>query len=585
MPKKLFYSPGKLHRLKTWARIYRNNTVTAVFVSLLLPFFCGIGQNAGKLAIGRSAMVSSASPYASRVGLDILRQGGNAVDAAVAMGFALAVTYPSAGNLGGSTYLIIRMADGREAAIDAREVAPLTAARDMYLDSEGEVIGGLSTAGALAAGVPGTVDGLLTALKDYGTLSREQALAPAIHLAKHGFAIHERLAALFRIYESDLRQFPSSEKVFFNGADTYTKGDIWKQPELAATLQRISDSGRAGFYSGTTADLIAAEMEKSGGIINHRDLEEYTCITRKPVRGAYKGYDILSMPPSSSGGVVLIQILNMLEQFDVGAYNPGDPEYIHILAECMRRAFADRASKLGDPAFVDIDVEKLISKEYAQAKARSISMTVATPSEQIGEKQLIREGMNTTHYSVADKFGNVVSVTTTINSTLGSKLVVDGAGFLLNNEMDDFSIKPGIPNQYGLVEGDANAIEPGKRMLSSMTPTVVLRNEKPVMVAGSPGGPTIITAVLQVILNILEHNMLASDAAAAKRIHHQWVPDQIRYESGALTANTQQSLQEKGHILREVSEMGRIDLIVLDPVTGMKYGCSDPRGYGAALGY
>lgn len=554
-------------------------------------------QNAGELVTGRGGMVVSASAEASAVGADILRRGGNAVDAAVAVGFTLAVTYPSAGNIGGGWYIVLRMADGREAAIDARETAPAAAHRDMYLDSLGRVHPTRSLVGPLAAGVPGSVDGLLTALDRYGTMSRRGVMAPAIRHARDGFPLHPRLARHMNMFRERFAQFPATLRKFGKSEEErggsgkseeerlWSGGEIWRQPDLARTLQRISDEGRDGFYRGETAALIAEAMRRDGGLITEDDLASYHCIERKPLRGRYRGHDILSMPPSSSGGVALLQMLGMLERHRIALPEGGDAETAHYMAESMRRAFADRAAFLGDPAFTDVPIDMLLSDTYLDSLYNSIDPERATPSTDIRSGLLpTHEGTHTTHYSIIDAEGNAVSVTTTINSSFGSLYVIPGAGFLLNNEMDDFASQPGVPNQFGLLGSEANSIQPGKRMLSSMTPTIVMKDGNVRMVTGSPGGSRIITTVLQSILHVIDADRTVREAVTLPRMHHQWYPDRIIYEDGAFGTTTRHALERKGHDCRRDSEFGRCDAIVVDKQNGMISGCSDPRGYGAAVG-
>jgi len=558
------------------------------------------GGNEDTLAAARSAagMVSSASEEATTAGVTMLRDGGNAIDAAVATGFALAVTLPQAGNLGGGGFMVIRMADGRTTTIDFREMAPAAATRDMYLDSSGGFVPERSQLGALAAGVPGTPAGLLLALKRYGTKTPAQVLTPAITLARDGFTVHPRLAADFAAKLADFRRFPSTLRAFAGDSGLPRPGSLLRQPDLAATLERIAANGAAGFYQGRTADLIAAEMRRSGGIITHEDLKNYRAVERPPVIGSYRGDTIISMPPPSSGGVLLVQMLNMIERYDFSSIPFHSARHAHILAEAMRRAYADRAEHLGDPDFWNVPVEKLTSKDYARRRMSTFDPLRATPSDRVshGDSSALyrdsllhaHESPQTTHYSVIDRWGNCVSVTVTLNASFGSKLVVDGAGFLLNNEMDDFSAKPGAPNLYGLIGNEANAIAPGKRMLSSMTPTIVTRRGQPLMVLGSPGGSTIITTVLQVIQNQTDYGMDLPEAVEAPRLHHQWRPDTLFYETGTFTNGAIDSLTRAGYSLVERTEpSGRVDAIRVekDEYDDRIYlGWSDRRGYGKAMG-
>jgi gamma-glutamyltranspeptidase/glutathione hydrolase len=556
------------------------------FLSFLLYDLSDISSASRRPVKALNGMVVTADSIATRVGVEILKRGGNAVDAAVAVGFTLAVTYPQAGNIGGGGFMVIRMADGRTVTIDYREKAPLLAHRDMYLDEQGNFIPEKSQIGYLSVGVPGSVAGLLLALEKYGTMSREEVMEPAIELAENGFVVNEGLAKAFEMAFENFKKFPGTMKYFSKNGKPFKEGDTLIQKDLANVLKLIRDKGRDGFYRGKVADMIVAEMKRGGGLITHRDLENYQAVIREPVIGSYRGYEIISMGPPSSGGTCLIELLNILENFNLKKYGFGSSWTIHLMVEAMRRVYADRAEYLGDPDYVDIPLEKLLSKDYAREIAMEIDTARATPSSEI-----IRsvsppiEGDHTTHYSIVDKWGNVVSVTTTINSYFGSMIAVDGAGFFLNNEMDDFSTKPGEPNQFGLLGSEANSIEPGKRMLSSMTPTIVLKNGKPFLVLGSPGGSTIITTVLQVILNVIDFEMNIQEAVDAPRIHHQWYPDKIFYEKRGLPLDVIQNLRRRGHELVERERFqGNVQAILIDE-NGIKYGATDPRGYGLALGY
>ncbi|MDW8108342.1 MAG: gamma-glutamyltransferase [Candidatus Kryptonium sp.] len=533
-----------------------------------------------------NGMVVSSDSIATKVGIEILKKGGNAVDAAVAVGFALAVTYPQAGNIGGGGFMVIRMANGETVTIDYREKAPLKAHENMFLDENGNFIPEKSQIGHLSVGVPGSVAGLLLALEKYGTMSRKEVLKPAIQLAEKGFIVNEGLANAFKNVFEHFKKFPSTMKYFSKNGEPYKAGDRLVQKDLAKVLKLIRDKGRDGFYKGKVADLIVAEMKRGGGIITYEDLEKYQPVIRRPVIGNYRGYEIISMGPPSSGGVCLIQLLNILENFDLKKYGFGSSYTIHYLVEAMKRVYADRAEYLGDPDFIDIPLDKLLSKEYAREIANEIDTFYATPSSKIIRSvSPPSEGDQTTHYSVVDKWGNVVSVTTTINSSFGSMVVVDGAGFFLNNEMDDFSAKPGTPNQFGLLGNKANSIQPEKRMLSSMTPTIVLKNGKPFLVLGSPGGSTIITSVLQVILNVIDFGMNIQEAVDAPRIHHQWYPDEIYYERRGLPLDVVENLKKRGHkIVERRGFQGEVQAILIDE-NGIKYGAADPRGYGLAMGY
>ena len=533
-------------------------------------------------ARGTSGAVASRSPLATEVGVRVLGEGGNAIDAAVAVGFALAVVHPSAGNVGGGGFMVIRLANGELIANDHRETAPAKAHRDMYLDEDGEVVEGLSTASHLAVGVPGSVDGLLGILARYGTVSRAKVIAPAVALARDGFALPADLAGQFARLRKAVEPYPASLAKFTRADGTpWEAGDVFRQPDLAATLVRIAEHGRAGFYEGTTADLIVREMARGGGLISHKDLADYRSVWREPIVGTYRGHQIVSMPPPSSGGALLVQMLNMLEPYDLAALGRGSAGAVHLMVEAERRAYADRAEHLGDADFYAVPLEMLMDKDYARRRFADFDPSAASRSVDIGAGRWPAESPETTHVSVMDGAGNAVAYTTTLNLGYGSKIVVAGGGFLLNNEMDDFSSKPGAANAFGLIGGDANAIAPGKRMLSSMTPTVVLQDGEPVLVTGSPGGSTIITTVLQVVTNVIDHGMDVAAAVAAPRFHHQWLPDRIRYEPGAISDDALSELRAVGHVgLTESSRWG-------DANSVMRLGKelvarSDPRNAGGA---
>ena len=539
------------------------------------------------VADGAHGVVASRSALASQVGVDVMKAGGSAVDAAVAVGFALAVTYPSAGNLGGGGFMVIHLANGDVVANDHRETAPASASRDMYLDDDGDLIPGLSTASHLAVGVPGTVAGLLDVLAAHGTLSREAVIAPALKLAKEGFALPDDIAAQFERQRERFAEHPASVAKFTkpNGLP-YQVGDTFKQPDLAATLGRIAEHGHAGFYGGRTADLIVAEMRRGNGLISYQDLKDYQSIWRAPIRSAYRGFEIVSMPPPSSGGVLLAQMLNMLEPYDVGAMGFDRPDTVHVMVEAERRAYADRAEYLGDPDFYDVPMAMLTAKDYARQRFTDFDPRIATRSELVGAgARWPEESPETTHVSVIDAAGNAVAYTTTLNHGYGGKMVVAGAGFLLNNEMDDFSAKENTANTYGLIGREANAIAPRKRMLSSMTPTIVLKDLKPYFVTGSPGGSTIITTVLQVVVNVADHGMDLPAAVAAPRFHHQWQPDRVVFEQGRLSVETQSALTALGHI-----NLAEINFRIGDANSAMRVGdrligVADPRNAGGAVGF
>ena len=531
----------------------------------------------------RGGVVVTACPIATEVGADILERGGNAVDASVAIGFALAVTYPQAGNIGGGGFMLIRLASGETRFLDFREKAPLAAQRDMYLDERGEVIEGMSLLGATAAGVPGSVSGLYRAHELRGTMPWSELLRPAIDLARGGFPVSARLASSLARLQPYLERFPGLRQFTRADGSPLAAGDTLVQTELARTLEIVAREGPRGFYEGPIADLIVSEMRAGGGIVSREDLSAYATVERTPVRGDYRGYEILSAPPPSSGGAVLVELLNILEEIGLSDMDFLSEQAIHYMVEAERLAYADRARYLGDPDFTDVPTELLTSKRYARTLARTITPR-ATPSAGVGGGgDAGREKRETTHYSVVDRWGNTAATTTTLNDSYGSRLVARGAGFLLNNEMDDFSAKPGVANLYGLVGGDANAIEPGKRMLSSMAPTIVLRNGKPVFVLGTPGGSTIITTIAQIVVDIADFGMTLEEAVAAPRFHHQWLPDRISFEKGVLTRYLRGHLAARGHTVEERSEpIGDVQAIAIREDCAC--GVSDPRGGGAAGG-
>ena len=539
-----------------------------------------------QLARSRNGMVSSASDLATKVGVEILQKGGNAIDAAVAVGFALAVTYPAAGNLGGGGFLVYHRNDGFSTTIDFREKAPAKAHRDMYLDSAGNPLTKLSQEGSTSVGVPGSVDGLIYAHQKYGKLKFKDVIEPAIKLAKYGFNLSYDLARSINSNYENFIKYESSKKIFTKNGEKYQEGDLFVQKDLARTLELIKKYGRKGFYEGKTAELIVNQIQKLGGYITLEDLKNYHCVERIPVIGEYKGYKIISMGPPSSGGVAIIQALNILENLDLKKEDYQSSKYIHYLIETLKRVYFDRAEYLGDSDFVYVPVQKLISKGYAKRLFDQINPEKATKLDEVDTKIVFDlESLETTHYSVIDKDGNAVSVTTTINSSYGSSIVVDGAGFLLNNEMDDFSIKPGVQNQFGLIGKEANAIAPNKRMLSSMTPTIILKDNKPFLIVGSPGGSMIITSVLQVILNVIDFKMDLFRAVSFPRIHHQYLPEDVYYEDYALSEDVIQKLESYGHRLKKRNYIGWINAIFVDVQNNFYYGMSDPRGFGLAMGY
>jgi len=526
---------------------------------------------------GRQGMVVTSHFLATESALEVLKKGGNAIDAAVTAAFSLAVTQPRSGNIGGGGFMLISSEqDGDVVAIDYREKAPSRAKVDMFLDKDGNADSDRSRYSHLAAGVPGTVAGLVLALEKYGTISLADAMAPAIKLAEEGFVVTQRFSDGLKEQAKMLKKWSSSARIFYkpNGG-YYEPGDLFVQKDLAATLRRIAENGGKEFYQGRTAELLVAEMARHGGLITMEDLRNYSPTIRKPVHGTYRGYDIYSMSPPSSGGVHVIQILNILEGYPVMEYGHNSALTIHLMAEAMKHAYADRSLYLGDEEFVRVPMQGLLSKEYAAKIRESIDIDKATPSSSIAPgKPQSYESNETTHFSIVDKFGNAVSNTYTINFSYGSGIVVDGAGFLLNNEMDDFSAKPGVPNAYGLIGGEANKIEPNKRMLSSMSPAIVKHLGKNFLVTGSPGGSRIITTTLQVIMNVIDFGLNIQSAVTAPRIHHQWLPDELRIEEG-LSPDTIKILQQMGHHVTEKAAMGAIQSIMIED--GIMYGAADPR--------
>ena len=533
--------------------------------------------------LGAAGMVASQNHLASAVGAEILEAGGNAVDAAVAVGFSLAVTLPRAGNLGGGGFMIIHDAEsGTDLAIDYREMAPRAATRDMYLDWKGDVDRQRATFSHLASGVPGTVAGLYKAHSEFGRLPWKRLLQPAIQQAREGVTMSYDLAQLLRTRKERMCRDEATCGYFYKrGGVPYEAGEIFKQEDLAASLERIAENGPDGFYRGKTAQLIAAEMARGGGLVDELSLAAYKPVVREPVRGTYRGYEIVTMPPPSSGGIHIIQMLNILEHFPVAELGAGSADNVHLLAEVARLAYADRSEHLGDPDYYDVPLAWLVSKEYAKELAATIDMQKARKSDDVKPGVAPQpESPDTTHYSVMDTEGNVVAVTTTLNFSFGSGISVAGAGFLLNNEMDDFVSKPGVPNAFGLLGGDANAIEAGKRPLSSMTPTFVLADGEAWFATGSPGGSRIITTVLQMVVNMIDHDMNVAEATLAPRMHHQWYPDVLQLEEG-FSPDTIKLLRERGHELQDVrSTMGSLQSVAFKD--GMFRGAADTRRPNAA---
>ncbi|MCP3126716.1 gamma-glutamyltransferase [Shewanella sp. KJ2020] len=534
----------------------------------------------------KHGMVASQEALASRTGVEILKQGGNAVDAAVAVAFSLAVTLPRAGNIGGGGFMLVHIAkENKTIAIDYREMAPSKAKKEIFLDENGDAVPKLSREHGLAVGVPGTVMGMSLALEKYGTMTLAEVTAPAIKMAQEGISVTPDLAVSLAGLKRRMSQWPSTAAIFYkaDGSD-FQVDDILKQPELAHSLQLIAEKGTKGFYEGETAAKLVNAVQEAGGIMTLDDLKNYKVVEREPVRGQYRGYEVVSMPPPSSGGVHIIEMLNVLQQFPIDKFGHNTAQTLHLMTETMKQAYSDRSEYLGDPDFYKVPVKALTSKDYAQKIASKIAINKTTPSEEIKPGKLAPyESDQTTHFSVVDKWGNAVSNTYTLNFSYGSGLVAKGTGILLNNEMDDFSAKPGVPNGYGLVGGDANAVEGNKRPLSSMSPTIVMKDGKPFLVTGSPGGSRIITTTLQIIMNVIDHGLNIAEASNAARVHHQWLPDELRVES-SLNRDTISLLEAKGHKVKVQSAMGSTQSIMVTD-QGM-FGASDPRHSGSeAIGY
>ncbi|WP_340102568.1 gamma-glutamyltransferase [Rhodohalobacter sp. 8-1] len=533
------------------------------------------------------ATITSADNYATQAGIETFQKGGNAIDAAIAVQFALAVTLPRAGNIGGGGFMMLRLANGEIKALDFREKAPSRATEDMFLDESGTYVPELSRTGGLASGVPGTVDGMISALERHGTLPLEVILEPAIRLAREGFRLTHSHAESLNQNRDQFLNFEASEKIFIKqDGSRWVASDILIQLDLADTFERIARRGRDGFYSGYTARLIIDEQQRQGGRMTLRDLRNYESVWRAPIRAQFNSYELFMMPPPSSGGVVMSQVISMINGVTADSVGVNSSEYIHLLSEAFRRSFADRNYFLGDPDFVSMPIETLLSGRYAEERFSDFDPQSATPSSEINHGQIpgFSESDETTHFSVVDADGNAVAITTTLNGSYGSHVTVGGAGFLLNNEMDDFSAKPGVPNMYGLIGAEANKVEPDKRMLSSMSPTIVTINGDLKMVAGGSGGPTIITAVLQDILNVLLYGMNAAQAISSPRFHHQWLPDHIVIERFTMPDDVQQNLRQKGHTLRIVSTLARTHIIVIDDDQN-RTAAADPRGHGSVAGY
>jgi gamma-glutamyltranspeptidase/glutathione hydrolase len=537
-----------------------------------------------KQVVSDSAMVVSAHPLATSAGLEILKKGGNAIDAMVAVHFALAVAYPRAGNLGGGGFMIYRDKAGLTNTLDFREKAPSTAHRDMYLDAQGEIIDSLSLTGHLASGVPGSVEGMYVAHQKYGKLPWKELLQPAINLAQNGLKVTEREVNAYNEHMWLFKEFNPHKNAFVKET-AWKKGDILLQKDLAAVLKRIQKEGRAGFYEGKTADLIVQEMKKTKGIISHEDLKNYNAAWRAPIQFDYKGYNIISMPPPSSGGLCLAELFNMVEPYPMEKWGFQSAKSIHLFTEAARRAYADRTEHLGDLDFYPVPVETLSSQAYADMRMQNYVDSMASPSDSISHgNPYPKESEQTTHYCVVDPEGNAISVTTTINSNFGSKVIVEGAGFFMNNEMDDFSSKPGVPNQFGLLGNEANSIAPHKRMLSSMTPTIIEKEGQFFMAVGSPGGSKIITTVFQVVTNVIDYKLPLKKAVHEARFHFQWLPDFLYYEEGAFSETLLSQLKAMGHKPKSRAAIGQVEAILRLP-NGQLEGVSDIRGDDDAQGF
>ena len=554
----------------------------AVIIFIQLP--C---QSASKTpVIAKNGMVASSESFASRIGVDILRKGGNAVDASVAVGFALAVTHPAAGNLGGGGFMMIRLGNGEMTCIDYRERAPSAASKNVYLGSSGSLIPGASTQGYRASGVPGTVAGLCLALRKHGKLSLREVMQPAIDLAEKGFPVSNHLSQSLKDHASLLQAFPESARIYLRDGKYFERGETFESKDLAWSLKIIRDQGPDGFYHGPIAQKIAQEYKRHGSWITQEDLSSYRPVIRVPLQGTYREYGVITVPPPSSGGIVLLEMLNILEQYNLSEFGPGSSKTIHFMAEAMRRSFRDRSELMGDPDFVEIPLRKLISKKYAESLGRSIqpekaSVSLALPSRLLPDA----EEDQTTHYSIVDNAGNAVANTYTLNGSYGSGVTVAGTGILMNNEMDDFTTKVGMPNADGLIQGESNAIDAGKRPLSSMTPTFLTKNQSLFLVIGSPGGPTIINTVLQVILNLVDFNFAIQEAIDAPRVHHQWLPDELIVEHHGFAQDVIDGLRSRGHNVVVDGYLGDAEGILLNPRDHNLNGASDPRGDGLTLGY
>ncbi len=576
---------------KSQLRLFTAFFVVLSFIFTSLPSAAPVLAAWPEPVRGKHAMVASQHELASKVGVEIMKKGGNAVDAAIAVGLALAVVYPEAGNIGGGGFMLIRTSDGKAHAIDYREMAPAAATRDVYVDSAGNLIRGegSSTIGYRASGVPGTLAGFEMAYKKYGSkkLTWSQLVEPARLLALNGFSLSERQAVLFYSYRGNLSKYAESNRIFLRSGKYYEEDELFRQPDLAATLGRVERNGAKEFYTGSTARLIADDMKAHGGLITLNDLKNYKAKEREPISGTYRGYKVISMPPPSSGGIVMLEVLNILEGYDIASMGYNSAAKFHVLTEAMRRAFADRAEFMGDPDFSTVPVDTLIDKAYAKKQASTIDLVRASKSTEIGHGDIPGgESMDTTHFTVADASGNVVTNTYTLNDLYGSAVTAKGTGVLLNDEMDDFAARPGKANMFGLIQGEKNSVQPGKRPLSSMTPTIVLRKDGSFWFAlGARGGPRIISAVIQSVINVIDHGMNIQAAIDAPRIHHQWFPDEILYEPYGMSPDTMNILKGYGH--KFTSSPGYVATatgIMVDD-KGVRLGAIDSRSDGKAVGY
>lgn len=565
--------------------------LSTAFLLLNVPNESTIFGSRQQAVRGRHAMVASQHELASKIGIDIIKKGGNAVDAAIAVGLALAVVYPEAGNIGGGGFMLIRMKDGKTFAIDYREMAPMAATRDVFVNKDGSLISGegSSTIGYRASGVPGTLAGFDLAFRKHasGKIKWRDLVEPARLLAQNGYKLSFRLANLLEAYKANLSKYADSNRIFLNNGNFYKEGELFRQPELSQTLARIQSLGAREFYTGKTARLIADDMRANKGLITLEDLKNYEAKERTPIRGSYRGYEIISMPPPSSGGIVMLQVLNMLEAYDIRSMGYNSSAKYHLLTEASRRAFADRAEFMADPDFADVPVDRLINKDYVAKRRSSIDLTRATSSREVGHGQITgKEPTETTHFTVVDAAGNVVSNTYTINDLYGSRVTAKGTGVLLNDEMDDFAARPGKANLYGLIQGERNAVQPKKRPLSSMTPTIVLRKDGTVWFAlGARGGPRIISAVMQSVINVIDHDMNMQQAIDAPRIHHQWFPDEILFEPYGMSPDTMRILGGFGHKFPAKPQTIASATGIMIDEAGVRHGAIDSRSDGAAIGY